>query len=79
MELKGLNGIVKDEQIVINTNKEIELHGDLKFKITQKNNDLGILKKEKCISTFCDVFRIDSKILIFDKVFNFGENCRVRS
>lgn len=52
LEMKGLTGVVKDEQIVINTNKEVELQGDLKLKITQKNNDLGILKHEKCISTF---------------------------
>ena len=38
--------------------KEIELSGDLKFKITQKNNELGILKHEKYICTFCDGFKI---------------------
>lgn len=51
-ELKGLKGTLQDESIIINMSKEIELSGDLKFKITQKNNELGILKHEKYICTF---------------------------
>lgn len=72
-EIKGLKGTFKEDSVIINMLNQVVFYGDVKLKITQKSNELGILKQEKYISTFWinTAFHQDGEIQIdnadFDK------------
>ena len=57
-ERKGLKGTLKEDKLSIKLREQVSFTGDVKLRVTQKSNELAILKHEKYISSCCDVYKL---------------------